>query len=181
MDPALQWVAMVSTPGDGRTRLQGGSAMSSLPATVEEFDTITAYLTWEHGRLARLLDDTARFVSDGDWTPAGAAFAEFERGVDRHMRDEEEVLFPLFEARSGIVDGPTSVLRAEHRQVRGSLIRMRGAVAGADAAGFEEGRSFLRSVLPAHDAQEEHVLFPTTDRLLAPAERRAVVARLLRR
>jgi iron-sulfur cluster repair protein YtfE (RIC family) len=155
--------------------------MSSLSTTVGEFDTITAYLTWEHRRLGRLLDDVAGFAREGDWTPARAAYGEFECGVERHMRDEEEVLFPLFEARSGIVDGPTGVLRAEHRQVRGSLVRMHDAVTGGDAPGFEEGRSFLHSVLPAHDAQEEHVLFPTIDRLLAPAERRAVVARLLRR
>jgi hypothetical protein len=45
---------------------------------------------------------------------------------------------------------------------------------------FGEGLSFLNSVLPEHDAKEQHILYPTTDRLLSAAERTAVTARLLR-
>jgi len=155
--------------------------MSSVSASVQDFDSITAYLSWEHGRLSRLLEDVGRFVGDADWPPALAAYGEFEMGLERHMRDEEDVLFPLFEARSGIVDGPTGVLRADLRHVRGCLVLMRAALQAQDPAAFESGRSFLGAMLPEHHAQEEHVLYPTTDRLLAPAERRAVVTRLVRR
>jgi iron-sulfur cluster repair protein YtfE (RIC family) len=150
------------------------------PATVPS-DTVTACLTLDHGRLDALLEEAARRVWDADWPGASRSYADFERGLERHMRDEEEIVFPLFEARTGMTDGPTAVLRAEHGQVRVSLVLMRRGLESEDAKGFEEGLSFMRSVLPEHEAQEEHVLYPTTDRLLAPAERQAVVARLERR
>jgi hypothetical protein len=44
---------------------------------------------------------------------------------------------------------------------------------------FGEGLDFLNSILPEHNAKEEHILHPTTDRLLSAAERANVTARML--
>jgi iron-sulfur cluster repair protein YtfE (RIC family) len=155
--------------------------MSSRPPDAQAaLDTVTGYLSWDHDRLDGLLDRATRHVWEAQWLDASQAFGEFERGLDRHIRVEEEVLFPLFEARTGIVGGPTAVLRAEHREIRQGLALMRRGVDAEDPRAFEEGLAFLRSVLPAHNAKEEHILYPTVDRVLAPKEREAVAARLRR-
>ena len=44
----------------------------------------------------------------------------------------------------------------------------------------KDGLRFLESVLPDHNAKEEHILYPTLDRLLRPAERAMLVERLQR-
>jgi iron-sulfur cluster repair protein YtfE (RIC family) len=144
-------------------------------------DTVTGYLSWDHDRLDALLEKATRHVWDGEWVDAGRVFGEFETGLEGHIRVEEEVLFPLFEARTGIEGGPTAVMRQEHREIRQAVALMRKGVDAETALAFEEGLTFLRSVLPDHDAKEEHVLYPTVDRVLAPKERQAVVARLQRR
>jgi hemerythrin-like domain-containing protein len=151
-----------------------------LPGGEAAMDTVTAYLSWDHDRLDALLETATRYAWDARWADARQAFGEFDKGLDRHIRLEEEVLFPLFEARTGIEGGPTAVMRAEHREIRQGLALMRGGIAAEDAAVYEEGLTFLRSVLPDHNSKEEHVLYPTVDRVLAPKEREAVAARLRR-
>ncbi len=79
-----------------------------------------------------------------------------------------------------MVNGPTEVMRDEHRQVRTALGIMRRGLLRTDAGGYGEGLRFFDSVLPDHNAKEEHILYPTLDRLLRPAERAALVARLQR-
>ena len=58
--------------------------------------------------------------------------AQLERALERHIRLEEEIVFPLFEARSGIVDGPTAVMRDEHRCLRRALALMRAGIEARD-------------------------------------------------
>ncbi len=144
------------------------------------FDNVTAYLSWDHARLDALLHEAGVRVADGRWPDAVESHTLFERGMQRHIRLEEEIVFPLFEARSGIVDGPTAVMRDEHRCMRRALSLMRAGIDAEDADGYAEALSFLNSVRPDHDAREESILYPMTDRLLAPRDRARVAARLER-
>ena len=46
-------------------------------------------------------------------------FEKFKFGLHRHIAWEEEILFPLFEEKTGMTDGgPTFVMREEHRQIK---------------------------------------------------------------
>jgi iron-sulfur cluster repair protein YtfE (RIC family) len=154
--------------------------MDARGAVGNEFDSVTAYLGWDHGRLDEALRSVSSAVERGRFADAAAGYEELELGLLRHMRIEEELLFPVFEARSGMVNGPTEVMRDEHRQVRTALGLMRRGLLRTDAGAYGEGLRFFDSVLPDHNAKEEHILYPTLDRLLRPAERAALVARLQR-
>ena len=144
------------------------------------FESVTAYLGWDHHRLDEGLRSVSSAVAKGLFAEAAARYEEFERGLLRHMRIEEELLFPVFEARSGMLNGPTDVLRDEHRQVRMALALMRRGLQQADTAAYLDGLRFFESVLPDHNAKEEHILYPALDSLLRPAERAALVSRLQR-
>jgi iron-sulfur cluster repair protein YtfE (RIC family) len=154
--------------------------MDAQGAVGSGFDSVTAYLGWEHGRLNEELRSVSSAVERGRFADAAAVYEELELGLLRHMRIEEELLFPVFEARSGMVNGPTDVMRDEHRQVRTALGLMRRGLQRTDAGAYGDGLRFFDSVLPDHNAKEEHILYPTLDRLLRPAERAALVARLQR-
>ena len=143
-----------------------------------DFTTVTGYLSWDHDRLDGILDGV-RLLVDGDRiTEARESYRGFAAGLDRHIHVEEEFLFPLFEARSGIVDGPTAVMRQEHREIRKALGLMEDALAKEDAQAFREGMTFLLQVLPDHNVKEERMLYPTTDKLLGEEERNGLVRRL---
>lgn len=144
-----------------------------------KFDDVTTYLSWDHDRLDAILVDVCLRVDAGKLGEAEAGYREFLTGLRRHIRLEEELVFPLFEARTGVTGGPTAVMRDEHLEIERALEMMREGLAQKSADSFREGLRFLRSVLPDHNAKEEHVLYPTTDRVLSADERSAFVERLV--
>jgi iron-sulfur cluster repair protein YtfE (RIC family) len=148
--------------------------------TKPTFDNVTGYLSWELDRLDGLLQEAELRVADERWPDAAETHALFERGMQRRIRLEEEIVFPLFEARSGLVDGPTAVMRDEHRSIRQAIAMMRTGIESEDAGLYAEALRFLQSVRRGHDAKEERILYPMTDRLLAPRDRACVAARLQR-
>lgn len=150
------------------------------PFTAAPFTTITSYLSWDHERFDHTLAGVREDVQGERMDEARHALDEYARGLERHMRIEEEVVFPVFDARSGMSGGPTAVMRDEHRSIRIALAMMRDGLDRSDAQGFHAGLRFLRTILPEHNAKEEHILYPTTDRLLTPAERTTLTRRLER-
>src|SRR3990172_922704 len=144
-----------------------------------KFDGVTSYLSWDHDRLDAILAEVCRRVEAGQLGEAEAGYREFLTGLRRHIRLEEELVFPLFEAKTGVTGGPTAVMRADHLEIERALGMMQDGLSQKDANGFREGLQFLRSVLPDHNAKEEHVLYPTTDRVLSAEERSAFVERLV--
>ena len=154
--------------------------MDAGATTVTAFDSVTAYLSSDHKRLEGVLEEACLRVADARWAAAAECLALYQRSLDRHIQLEEEIVYPLFEARSGIVDGPTAVMRDEHRCLRRAVVMMAAAITVEDAGAHAEARSFLESVRPAHEAKEERILYPMLDRLLAPHDRATITARLQR-
>ncbi len=128
-------------------------------------------LAWDHDRLDAL--DGAAFASleTSDVAGARATFAAFARGLERHIRFEEEILFPSVEARAGFGPqaGPTAVMRAEHVEIRAFLAGIAAALDGG-GAGASEIRARLATILSGHNLKEEQILYPLADRVLGPAE-----------
>jgi iron-sulfur cluster repair protein YtfE (RIC family) len=141
------------------------------------FETATEYLSWDHDRLDGLLESVRSAVERGDWVVVRRHYAEFHRGLHHHIRLEEDILFPVFEERTRLM-GPTNVMREEHGLIRGALAILSGAVRRGDARGFHASLTRLLAVLPDHNAKEERVLYPATDRALSARERADLAERL---
>jgi hemerythrin-like domain-containing protein len=154
--------------------------MTAVSAPRPSFDSATTYLTWDHDRLSALLGDVTLRVDGGEAAVAVLIFRDFDRELARHIRIEEEILFPLFEARSGVVAGPTAAFRREHEEILRAVEVMREALEAADLERFRDGLRFFMATFPDHTAREEHLLYPTTDGMLSEPERRVVSERLQR-
>ena len=152
--------------------------MAASTATAKGFDTIAACLSSDHERLDQLLAVVCRDVANRQMDEARTALAEFASGLSRHIRIEEELLFPVFEMRTGLGGGPTLLMRSEHREILDAVGMMRSGLAQFDSEAFQEGLAFLRQLLPGHNAKEEHILYPTTDRIFSDRERAAFVERV---
>lgn len=96
------------------------------------------------------------------------AYARFESSLLSHLAMEEEVLFPALEQASGMQGGPTMVMRAEHRQMRGLLEQMRAAVEQSNFDAVVDQGDTLLMLIQQHNMKEESVLYPLAERLLAP-------------
>jgi iron-sulfur cluster repair protein YtfE (RIC family) len=112
-----------------------------------------------------------------DWPACRAATREFVYLLESHFRAEEELLFPDFEARSGLRRGPTAVMREEHSQIRSLVADLRQAATQADGAAFDAAAATLLILMEQHNLKEEGILYPLCDQLLPNSA--AGLARLL--
>lgn len=152
--------------------------MSEQLSQETQFESVTTYLSWDHDRLESILAEVCLKVDAGAMEQARRVYQDFQQGLTRHIRIEEELLFPVFETRTGMAgSGPTAVMRLEHREIERAMNIMRDGLAAGDAQSFREGYRFLQQVLPDHNSKEEHILYPTTDRLLSEKERALLTAR----
>lgn len=130
----------------------------------------------DHDRLNELFH---RFqtLKSSDRERAVRAFQEFKAGLEQHIVWEEEILFPAFENKTGMTDGPTQVMRWEHQQIRGFLEAIAGKLAaGADATTYDEAG--LLAVLGSHNHKEENILYPMIDQVTDGAERTKMFAEM---
>jgi iron-sulfur cluster repair protein YtfE (RIC family) len=131
--------------------------------------TVTDLLGQDHRRLDALLADGKRALTAGERERAAALFAAFRDGLERHIVAEEQVLFPAFESLTGVTDGPTRVMRAEHAELRKLLDEIAARVAHGGAGGLATPLASLTALLYAHNGKEERILYPATDRAASAA------------
>ena len=140
--------------------------------------TVTEYLQSDHRRLDAIYERFYEAIKSLRWEDAETAFKEFSLGLKRHIRSEEEILFPVFEEKTGMTEGgPTFVMKMEHTDIKGLLdkiLELTGKKAAEEVsrAGYD-----LINILSQHNMKEEHILYPESDGFLTDAERVQVVKR----
>ena len=103
----------------------------------------------------------------GRWSECLSHFRRFRCEIEAHFATEEQLLFPAFEAVTGMVAGPSQVMRFEHAQMRDLLARMESAVAARDAGEFAGSAETLLILMQQHNMKEENILYPMCERTLA--------------
>lgn len=105
-------------------------------------------------------------VRAGDWTRARSDFDAFLSAMEVHFGAEEELLFPAFEAETGMRIGPTQVMRHEHAQMRKLFKQMEAALAAADAQAYAGAADTLLIMMQQHNMKEENILYPMCNQQL---------------
>ena len=134
---------------------------------------VTDYMQADHSRLDKILEAFQEARKGEKWGEALIAFKEFDMGLRRHIQAEEEVLFPLFEEKTGMTDGgPTFVMRMEHTDIRDFLEKIKAATEAKDGDAAAEATQMLTATLTDHNMKEEQILYPESDSFLSEAERK---------
>lgn len=128
--------------------------------------TLTEPLRDHHQHCDDLFVAAENAVRAGDWTGAGPAMTAFLDAMETHFAAEEEMLFPAFEAATGMSMGPTHVMRHEHAQMRELFKQMREALSGGDAKAYASAADTLLVLMQQHNMKEENILYPMCDRNL---------------
>jgi regulator of cell morphogenesis and NO signaling len=170
---AFEWSPVREGPTSWEVDVERRAASVGAPREVTEA------LVWDHARLDALEKTAFEARARGAMTLARVVFTEFAHGLRRHIDFEEQLLFPEFEVRCrlDVPDGPTAVMRAEHRAITAILLVMEKEI-DDPAAAIEFSRAALRQIQHDHDLKEEQILYPALDRMLDEAEGDAMVARL---
>ena len=106
-------------------------------------------------------------VRAGDWQQAQRELAAFLAAMEVHFATEEEMLFPAFEAATGIHMGPTQVMRHEHAQMRELFKQMDAALETRDAPAYASAADTLLVLMQQHNMKEENILYPMCNQRLA--------------
>jgi iron-sulfur cluster repair protein YtfE (RIC family) len=136
--------------------------------------TILEFLGSDHRACDDLFASAEEAAAKNDWNSARDLFTRFQAAMAHHLAMEEDVLFPAFEARTGMNMGPTQVMRMEHKQMRDLLKDMAAAAAESDAAAYLGLSETLNMLMQQHNLKEENILYPMSDQVLG-AERESVI------
>ena len=127
-------------------------------------ETLAAFFLADHRHCDALWAGVESAADGDDAAAAAAAWKRFDRTLRTHLQMEEEVLFPAFESATGMVAGPTQVMRMEHTQMRGVLDQMGAALEAGDLQELLDQGDTLHLLIQQHNMKEEGILYPTADR-----------------
>lgn len=131
-----------------------------------EMETISRHLGTDHKRCDDFFAQAETAVAATLWTNAELAMSAFCEALEQHFAMEEQVLFPEFEEVVGSREGPTAVMRMEHRQMREILSMLNECLGKRDADGFLGYSETLNTLMQQHNMKEEGILYPMSDRVL---------------
>ncbi len=141
-----------------------------------------------HQQLDELFLEHQRALLRLDLLAAGAALEAYTIELFAHMRDEEDVMIPLYRERAEApVGGAAEIFLTEHDKMRQYLLLFTEELAKLAAADdLERGVIFLldsqhifKRLLVHHDTRERKMLYPLLDQVTTEQERESVFAKLL--
>jgi len=139
---------------------------------------LVAFFAQDHQDCDSRWADVEELLDTADIDTARPAWKKFDTSMRRHLAMEEEVLFPAFDARSGMAGGgPVAVMIMEHQQMRGLLDQIGDAMEAGDAGEAMDIGDTLLMLIQQHNAKEEGMLYPMAENMLA-AEWATLAARL---
>jgi hemerythrin-like domain-containing protein len=140
-----------------------------------------------HKRLDELFLGHQRALLRMNVDRAETLWQEYECRLTAHMRDEEELMLPLYGQRAKIpVGGTVEIFSGEHDKLRQYLALFKAELNELrTASDLERGVLFLldsqhlfKRLLVHHDHREKKMLYPLLDEVTTDDERTAVFAKI---
>lgn len=127
---------------------------------------IREFMAQDHKKCDLLFAQAENTASTEDWEAAGLAFDEFIQAMERHLGVEEQTLFPAFEEETGVLTGPTEMMRMEHDQMRTLFTEMKDALEKQQGDDFLGTADTLLILMQQHNIKEEQILYSMMDQRL---------------
>lgn|SRR3989338_2138577 len=141
--------------------------------------TISGFYGHDHDDLEVFLKEFQN-LKNTHFDSAKESFKKFKFGLQRHIFWEEMILFPLFEEKTGMKnEGPTAVMRMEHRQIGEALEQLHNKIRQKDTNSEQEEKCLI-SLLSEHNTKEERIMYPMLDNISSEEERNGVFERMER-
>jgi hemerythrin-like domain-containing protein len=121
-----------------------------------------------------------------DLEGAQAQLREFEVRLVAHIRDEEDLLLPVYARAGSIPGGPAVLFTGEHRKMEAFVGRFHRMLDWVVAHRAEEVQGILRTfdeqatfkhLMAHHDQREANILYPALDRVTSEDERADLLTR----
>lgn len=122
-----------------------------------------------------------------DFDAALSLLERYETGLLAHMRDEEEVLLPIYIQRAHVVKGGNPQLFLdEHEKMRGWVAFFKEQIARlawephpeSDLILLLDRQAFYKRLSSHHDKRETEILYPELDRVTSEMEKLELLNRV---
>ena len=134
---------------------------------------IKEFLTTDHRECDESFAQMEEAVAS-ESSEAISKFENFHEHMIHHFDMEEKVMFPAFETKTGMREGPTQVMRNEHEQMRRMMTQMVEAIATKDTERFFGLSETLMMLTQQHNMKEEQMLYTMAEQHLG-SESQSVV------
>jgi hemerythrin-like domain-containing protein len=133
-----------------------------------------------HGQLDELFLEHQRALMRLDLNRAASLLAEYETQLLAHIRDEEELMIPLYQQRAAAPIGAAAeIFLGEHEKLRQFLGLFKEEITKIKKSDdTERGALFLidsqhifKRLLVHHDTRERKMLYPLLDEVTTQVER----------
>jgi len=135
--------------------------------------TIKEYLTNDHRKcddiFAKMEEEAGSSLEN-----ARALAQEFVVDMQHHFAMEEQVMFPEFEQKTGMTQGPTEMMRQEHSQMRSLFTQLINSIDENNSDRFFGTSETLMILLQQHNMKEEQMLYPMAQQHLSGESDRIV-------
>lgn len=135
--------------------------------------TIKEYLSNDHRKCDQIFSEME--------SKAGTSLVEakelaevFVADMERHFQMEERVMFVEFEAKTGMTQGPTAMMRQEHTQMRQLMQQLLNALKEENRDRFFGTTETLMILLQQHNMKEEQMLYTMAQQHLSADSERIV-------
>ena len=128
--------------------------------------SIKQFMAQDHRDCDLLFAKAENAAAKDDWAAASQAFNTFVHAMERHLGVEEQVLFPAFEEETGVLTGPTEMMRMEHDQMRTLFAEMKDAMKQQNSDDYLGAAETLLIMMQQHNMKEEQILYNMMDQRL---------------
>jgi len=135
--------------------------------------TIKEYLTNDHRKCDEIFAQMEEKAANS-LESASEITETFVKDMEHHFQMEERVMFLEFEAKTGMTQGPTAMMRQEHTQMRNLMQQLPEAIAQNDTDRFFSITETLMILLQQHNMKEEQMLYGMADQHLSAESQRIV-------
>jgi len=140
---------------------------------------IQRFMGADHRRIDRLIEMFSAHKGS-DLTQATVLFTRARAALLRHIRWEEELLFPALEDKTHLHEtGPTIVMRQEHVHIKAVMEQITGVLEAGASARLETAEQELTGTLAVHNRKEEMILYPMINKSLSASERSEFLDKLV--
>lgn len=126
-------------------------------------ETISSFLTQDHRDCDEVLAKLENVVASENWAEVQKVYEEFASDMRHHFNMEEKIMFPTFEARTGMSGGPTHIMRMEHQQMLQIINEMKEDIENKDKNHFFGLSETLMMLIQQHNMKEEQMLYRMAD------------------
>ncbi len=120
---------------------------------------IRTFLTQDHRECDVHFSAMENIANGGSLADATEMYKKFADATEHHFQMEERVMFPAFEQKTGMVQGPTQMMRQEHTQLRGLITEIGEAIEADNREKFFGLTETMMIMLQQHNMKEEQMLY----------------------